>query len=748
MRRARVLVATLSLALAWGGSSPLDAAAATKRPLATPSKAKASPASRAPQKTTARKPATRTTRARPTPTPPPARPDRTLFQQASNQEKALRQSTRRMSRRAEWEKVAASFRTVVDRYPRSPYCDDALLRAGDLLREAAKRFNNRRYSDQALAAYGQIVDEYPSSSLGENALYAMYEMYNERTQTSDAREAAEKYVAAYPSGKRTRELKNAIAAAKRERPARSAGTRSARDAASATAGTASATTAPPATTGPSGGSKFEPTSVGSGHTQVYGVRFWSGEASTRVVIDLDRKVEIKYDRLQSPPRLFIDLMGTRLHPNLVGKSFPVGNAFLKQIRVGVNRENVVRVVIDFGEATSHNVFFLADPDRLVIDVQGDVSRARMAAIAPRPAVTPSPASKPVAGAEETIESVQVAEQIPVELPDPTPDEPPATATPAPLVLASPEVAPTPAPEVRPTPRKEPTPLPTPAPTATPLATPRPAATPVVTASAGGSPAKNRDGSYSLARQLGLGARRICLDAGHGGHDPGAIGRHGTQEKDVTLAVVLRLEKLIREELGADVVLTRDTDKFIPLEERTAIANASGADLFLSVHINSARNSTGRGLETYYLSFAKSAAAEELAARENAISQATMKDLNNLVKAIATNSKIDESRDFAGIIQRSNVAGLSSDFKGVLDRGVHTAPFYVLIGASMPSILTEVGFISNPEEERWLKSEEYQQKLAESLLEGVRSYLGQLNQSQASRLGGRSGVRVAAKGRRR
>jgi N-acetylmuramoyl-L-alanine amidase len=211
-------------------------------------------------------------------------------------------------------------------------------------------------------------------------------------------------------------------------------------------------------------------------------------------------------------------------------------------------------------------------------------------------------------------------------------------------------------------------------------------------------------------------------------------------------VVLKLEKLIRSELGADVVLTRDTDVFIPLEERTAIANASGADLFLSVHINSARNSAGRGLETYYLSFAKSAAAEELAARENAISQATMKDLNNLVKAIATNSKIDESRDFAGIVQRGNIDGLSSDFRGVLDRGVHTAPFYVLIGANMPSILTEVGFISNPDEERWLKSDEYQSKLALSLLEGVRSYLGQLNRNQASRLGGRSGVRVAAKGR--
>jgi N-acetylmuramoyl-L-alanine amidase len=285
------------------------------------------------------------------------------------------------------------------------------------------------------------------------------------------------------------------------------------------------------------------------------------------------------------------------------------------------------------------------------------------------------------------------------------------------------------------------PVPTPAPVSRAETTPAPTATPV-------PPARNRDGTYSLARQLGLGARRICLDAGHGGHDPGAIGRGGTQEKDVTLAIVMKLEKLIRTELGADVVLTRDSDVFIPLEERTAIANASGADMFLSVHINSARNRTGRGLETYYLSFARSAAAEELAARENAISQATMKDLNNLVKAIANNSKLEESRDFAGIIQKNNVSGLTPSFKGVLDRGVHTAPFYVLIGANMPSILTEVGFISHPEEERWLKSSAYQDKLAAALLEGVRSYLSQLNRAQNTRLDGRQGLRVPVKGRSR
>lgn len=676
---------------------------------------------------------------RATPTPPPARPDRTLYLQVKASEDRLRASARLKSRAAEWEKVANAYRNVVHRYPRSPYCDDALLNAGNLQREMSTRFKNPRYADQALDSYALLVSEYPGSSLGQAALFATYEIQTARRQKSLALAAAEKYVEAYPGGANARALKRALAASRTEKPAPTA-------------------PAPPTAAAlPKGGTLFESTSVKStGHVQVFGVRFWSGESSTRVVIDLDRKVTIAQDRLTSPPRLFVDLIGTRLHPNLVGRSFPVGNAFLKQIRIGVNRENVVRVVVDFAEASSHNVFFLADPARLVIDVKGEgASRTRTATAAP--ATGPAPGSTSPTPTPAPMENVEVAQFVPV-VPEPTPtptatprpSEPPpvpAPAVPVPGTVddarhPSPTPAPTPAPVARATPRPEPTPPPPPVPT------PRPAATPTPEVEPTGAPAKNRDGSYSLARQLGLGARRICLDAGHGGHDPGAIGRGGTQEKDITLAIVLKLEKLLRKELGADVVMTRDSDVFIPLEERTAIANASGADLFLSVHINSARNRTGRGLETYYLSFAKNAAAEELAARENAISQATMKDLNNLVKAITTNSKIDESRDFAGIIQRANITGLATEFKGVLDRGVHTAPFYVLIGANMPSILTEVGFISNPEEERWLKSEAYQERLAESLLEGVKAYLGQLNRNQTSRLGDRPGQRVAAKGRKR
>jgi N-acetylmuramoyl-L-alanine amidase len=294
-------------------------------------------------------------------------------------------------------------------------------------------------------------------------------------------------------------------------------------------------------------------------------------------------------------------------------------------------------------------------------------------------------------------------------------------TPAPFVIEGAERSKR-GPAVAAMPAPAPSPSPTPAPTSLGLSAPIP-------------PDTNRAGSYSLARQLGLGARRIVIDAGHGGHDPGTIGRAGLQEKDLVLDVAARLEAMIRQELGAEVVMTRSSDVFIPLEERTAIANAKGADLFLSVHANSSRNPTARGIETYFLNFAANPHAEAVAARENAISPATLKDLQGLVKAITLNSKIDESRDFAASIQDAMVTQLKPRFPDVLDRGVHTAPFYVLIGANMPSILAEIAFVSHPDEEKRLKTPEYRDAIARSLLKGVKAYVESLNRTQTRQLTG-------------
>ena len=234
------------------------------------------------------------------------------------------------------------------------------------------------------------------------------------------------------------------------------------------------------------------------------------------------------------------------------------------------------------------------------------------------------------------------------------------------------------------------------------------------------PSANRNGSFSLARQLGLGISRIVIDAGHGGHDPGATS-NGISESELTLDVALRLSKLLEKQPGVEVVMTRSTNVFIPLEERTAIANREGADLFLSIHANASRNTRAHGVETYFLNFATNPDAEAVAARENAGSAQSMHRLPAIVKAIALNNKLDESRDFAEMVQRSMVQRLASRNRQLRDLGVKQAPFVVLIGASMPSVLSEIAFVTNKQEGTLLKTGAYRQHVAEALFAAVVRY---------------------------
>jgi N-acetylmuramoyl-L-alanine amidase len=241
------------------------------------------------------------------------------------------------------------------------------------------------------------------------------------------------------------------------------------------------------------------------------------------------------------------------------------------------------------------------------------------------------------------------------------------------------------------------------------------------------PAPTRDGQATLTRTLGLKIGRIVIDAGHGGHDTGTIGPTGLMEKDLCLDVALRLGKIIQQRLpGADVVYTRSDDTFIPLEERTHIANEAKADLFISIHANSSHDHGARGIETYYLNLKGSPDAMEVASRENATAQQSVHDLEDLVKKIARSEKIDESRELAADIQDSLARRIQKSYKPVKDRGVRKAPFVVLIGADMPSILTEISFLSNPADEQLLKKPDHRQRVAEGLYQGVASYLESLN----------------------
>jgi len=235
----------------------------------------------------------------------------------------------------------------------------------------------------------------------------------------------------------------------------------------------------------------------------------------------------------------------------------------------------------------------------------------------------------------------------------------------------------------------------------------------------------------MIRVLGLKVGRIVLDPGHGGHDTGTTGPDGLREKDLVLDVAKRLGAMIKERMGSEVIFTRSDDSFVPLERRTEIANEAKADLFLSIHANSSTLRTAAGVETYYLSFTTSRSALEVAARENSASQKTVYELQDLLEKIALKDKVEESREFATRVQSALYTISAKTNVRAKDRGVRKAPFVVLIGASMPSVLAEIGFISNPHDETTMKRPEYRDRLAEALYKGLASYASTLSHFQVA-----------------
>ena len=406
--------------------------------------------------------------------------------------------------------------------------------------------------------------------------------------------------------------------------------------------------------------------------------------SVRVTLELDKEVAYREERLSGPSRVFFDLKNVQLTPALMDKVLTYGSDVVNKIRVGRHPDNTVRVVLDLEDVPKYSVFTLYSPFRLVIDAERPTGRAATV-VFPAPAtaaapIVPSPAPPP--------------KPVPVLRTVIPPSEPiiPIVETPVPTALDTP-----------------------------PVATPTPAGpTPAPLASSPAPPVANAAGGFSIARQLGLSVSRIVIDPGHGGRDPGTVAK-GLTEAALTLDVALRLEKLLQKELGVEVVLTRRTDVYVPLEERTAIANRQNADLFLSIHANSSGSDSARGIETYFLSFASSPEAEAVAARENSASEREMHQLPDIIKAIALNNKLDESRDLAGMVQESLVSNLRKTNRDIRSRGVKKAPFVVLIGAAMPSVLAEISFITNRQELQLLKTASYKDKIAQSLYAAVLRY---------------------------
>ncbi len=230
---------------------------------------------------------------------------------------------------------------------------------------------------------------------------------------------------------------------------------------------------------------------------------------------------------------------------------------------------------------------------------------------------------------------------------------------------------------------------------------------------------------SLKQALGLKVRTIVIDPGHGGHDPGAIGPSGLREKDVNLKIAKRLRQRLIEEgksFGIEnVYLTRSSDRFIPLEERTAIARKRKADIFISIHCNGARTKKAHGIETYILGFTDDQTSLQLAARENATTTKGLHELGNTLKQYMLSSKKEESQQVAGYVQKSIIRNVSGKYKYIKNKGVKKAPFVVLIGADVPSVLVETSFITNPREEKRLKSKAYIERIVDGIIQGVKQY---------------------------
>ena len=474
---------------------------------------------------------------------------------------------------------------------------------------------------------------------------------------------------------------------------------------------------------------------------VTAVRFWSLGDITRVAIESDGDFSVRSDRLENPDRLFFDLVGAT--PNLGHKGMtmiPVGDALVRQIRVAESQHGVTRVVLDLQRTAEATTSHLDNPNRLIIEL-----RASSDGGAPKPPIE-ADATEAKLREGETVDS-----KAPVYRPF---HPPPANLALDPAARHTQPVAFDPPPRVRPqpgtpslaantVPKLSPAPeRPTPVPATAGLALAKviaPAPPPVLaphdavpaTAAAPLPAKRNSSGGRSMIRVLGLKVGRIVLDPGHGGHDTGTVGPEGLREKDLVLDVAKRLGALIEERMNSEVIYTRSDDTFIPLEQRTDIANQAKADLFLSIHANSSPLRSAAGVETYYLNFTTSRAALEVAARENAGSQKSIFELQDLLEKIALKDKVDESREFANRIQSSLYSFSAKSDTHARDRGVRKAPFVVLIGATMPSVLAEIGFISNAHDEGIMKRAEYRQRLAEALYKGLAGYAGTLSHFQVA-----------------
>lgn len=612
----------------------------------------------------------------------------------------------------DYKKLVAAYRRVYLLSSSAGAVTPALMEVAQLYHEMGDQFD-QAYYENSLVTYKFLIAQYPGSKFRTDALFEVGKIEKENLREGpEAKDAFTQFVELYPHSPRVVEAREAlkeIAEGKLEAPQQQgaqsakpnvlkAGPPNANEKLASEDSARSADRPEPAGAQISRAAQVTPQEdtdeVQTGTAKVTAIRTWNADDYTRVVVDLNSVVKYESARIKNPDRIYFDLYTAQLGKSVTDKELPVQNGFLKSVRVAQNKDGVVRLVLDVQSVEGYSAFLLPNPYRLVIDVHGAAETASNKLQSPLGMgrlAGDGPSSAPTTTAPMASEKVQV----PVDRTSAT-----TVADNMPSTSASAGVS-TP-------PLRQPHTLPVPIP-------------PAIAAS------PTSDGDRSLTRTLGLKINRIVIDPGHGGYDTGTIGPHGLMEKNVCLDVALRLGRLIHKKLpGAEVIYTRKTDVFVPLEERTAIANQAKADLFISIHANASHDEAARGIETYYLSFTTSQEALETASRENALSDESVHQLQDLIKQIASNDKIEESHELASDIQNSLTGQLREISTAERNRGVKKAPFVVLIGADMPSVLAEISFLSNPTDERLLEKSAQRQRIAQGIFRGVVRYLSSLN----------------------
>jgi len=630
------------------------------------------------------------------------------FARAQEMRAALNEKAPEKRTLADYKRVLTTYQRVYLITPHAMEVPDAMVAVGELNTEMGDRFG-RSYYQAAAEAYQFLIREYPTSKFVPDAMLRVAQL--QKDQLGDPAAATKTYQdfqKKYPRSAHKREVQEALAELALLRNAET-GQLDAKTAQPAPAPSAARTPKKEEASQPvargtgsaSGGEK--PKSVGV--PSIQHVRCTQTPDGTEVVIDLEDTVEYVSGRIANPDRIYFDLHAARLSPALLRNKIRVSGDLLTQVRVAQNHGGVVRVVLDVSGVRDYAASLMHKPSRLVIELYA-TGGGRSAPVQSAKATPPAPKNPSNDKVDGATDAEIIAANAPVASETPLPVGPIETTTPAPVA---------------------PRPIPSPVKILNTRNTKTGAGLKPDLVQPPATPVPTRDGQSTLTRTLGLKIGRIVIDAGHGGHDTGTIGPTGLMEKDLCLDVALRLGKIIQQKLpGADIVFTRSDDTFIPLEDRTRIANKAKADLFISIHANSSPDHGARGIETYYLNMRGSPEAMAVAARENSVSQQGIHDLEEVVKKIARTEKIDESRELAEDVQDSLSKRIQKAVKPVKNRGVRKAPFVVLIGADMPSILTEISFLSNSADEQLLKKPEYRQRVAEGLYQGVSDYLQSMN----------------------